>query len=183
MQRHVATPVPPPVNTQAAPIASCPHGPPAGPPAPSQSPLRGPHPGPGPDATASRRRRAGGTAVKTAESPRTTVPSLFLSRALAALGQPPPSPNRPSKIEPWHLERLAVVYVRQAAMTIRIPFTRGKRQVVQGARSPRSASLGSVETPEPQDRRKSLVPLRYFEFFADPTPFMRQGLSRYLAKG
>ena len=68
-------------------------------------------------------------------------------------------------------------------MTMRIPFTRGKRQVVQGVRSPRSASLGSIETPEPQDRRKSLVPLRYFEFFADPTPFMRQGLSRYLAKG
>jgi hypothetical protein len=43
--------------------------------------------------------------------------------------------------------------------------------------------LGSIETPELQDRRKSLVPLRYFEFFADPTPFMRQGLSRYLAKG
>ncbi len=53
--------------------------------------------------------------MKTPDSPRTTVPSLFLSRATAVLGEPPGSRNRPSKIEPWHLERLAVVYVRQSS--------------------------------------------------------------------
>jgi DNA invertase Pin-like site-specific DNA recombinase len=53
--------------------------------------------------------------VKTLDSPRTTVPSLFLSRAPAVLGEPPGSRNRPSKIELWHLERLAVVYVRQSS--------------------------------------------------------------------
>jgi len=39
----------------------------------------------------------------------------LLSRASAVLGEPPGSPNRPFKIEPWHLERLAVVYVRQSS--------------------------------------------------------------------
>jgi DNA invertase Pin-like site-specific DNA recombinase len=53
--------------------------------------------------------------VKTPDLASTSGPSLFLSRASAVLGEPPASPNRPSKIEPWHLERLAVVYVRQSS--------------------------------------------------------------------
>jgi hypothetical protein len=53
--------------------------------------------------------------VKTPDSPRTTTPSLFLSRTPAVLGEPPRSPNRPPKIDAWHLERLAVVYVRQSS--------------------------------------------------------------------
>jgi DNA invertase Pin-like site-specific DNA recombinase len=53
--------------------------------------------------------------VKTPDLPLITGPSLFLSRASAVLGEPPGSLNRPSKIEPWHLERLAVVYVRQSS--------------------------------------------------------------------
>jgi DNA invertase Pin-like site-specific DNA recombinase len=53
--------------------------------------------------------------VKTPDSPSTTAPSLFLSRASAVLGEPPASRSRPSKIELWHLERLAVVYVRQSS--------------------------------------------------------------------
>jgi DNA invertase Pin-like site-specific DNA recombinase len=53
--------------------------------------------------------------VKTPDSLPTTVPSLFLSRASAVLGEPRRSQNRPSKIEAWHLERLAVVYVRQSS--------------------------------------------------------------------
>jgi DNA invertase Pin-like site-specific DNA recombinase len=53
--------------------------------------------------------------MKTPDPPRTAVPSLFLSRASAVLGEPPGSRNRPSKIDLWHLERLAVVYVRQSS--------------------------------------------------------------------
>lgn len=53
--------------------------------------------------------------MKTPDLLPATGPSLFLSRASAVLGEPPGSLNRPSKIEPWHLERLAVVYVRQSS--------------------------------------------------------------------
>ena len=37
-----------------------------------------------------------------------------LSGLAAPLAEPLGSPTRPAKIQPWHLERLAIVYVRQS---------------------------------------------------------------------
>ena len=36
-------------------------------------------------------------------------------RPAAPLGEAPASPGRPAKVQPWHLERLAAVYVRQSS--------------------------------------------------------------------
>ena len=54
------------------------------------------------------------------------------------------------------------------AMTIRIPFTRGKRQVVQGARSPRSASLGSIESRSSKSGAKALSNCAILNFLLIP---------------
>ena len=49
------------------------------------------------------------------DSPAAAVPSHLLSEPSAGTSGPLISSNRPSKIEPWHLERLAVVYIRQSS--------------------------------------------------------------------
>jgi hypothetical protein len=49
------------------------------------------------------------------ELPPITSPDRGLSRSLAQSCDAPPYPSRPNKIQPWHLERLAVVYVRQSS--------------------------------------------------------------------
>jgi DNA invertase Pin-like site-specific DNA recombinase len=45
----------------------------------------------------------------------TAGPDRRRSTAQLPLAEAPASPNRPTKIQPWHLERLAAVYVRQSS--------------------------------------------------------------------
>src|SRR5579883_523114 len=45
----------------------------------------------------------------------TPGPARGLARPAPPLVEPPASPIRPTKIQPWHLERLAVVYIRQSS--------------------------------------------------------------------
>ena len=37
------------------------------------------------------------------------------SKPRSTIAEAPATPTRPSKIQPWHLERLAIVYVRQSS--------------------------------------------------------------------
>ena len=53
--------------------------------------------------------------MKTPDTPPTAGPTLVLAKASTVLGDSRGSLNRPAKIEAWHLERLAVVYVRQSS--------------------------------------------------------------------
>ena len=49
------------------------------------------------------------------DTPAITIPNPRLSVPSASPIESPGTPSRPSKIEPWHLQRLAVVYVRQSS--------------------------------------------------------------------
>jgi hypothetical protein len=44
----------------------------------------------------------------------TTSAHRGLSEPRTSVAQASPFPGRPNKIQPWHLERLAIVYVRQS---------------------------------------------------------------------
>jgi hypothetical protein len=53
--------------------------------------------------------------VSGTDTPAITIPNPRLSVPSASPIESPGAPSRPSKIEPWHLQRLAVVYVRQSS--------------------------------------------------------------------